>query len=50
VLVVSTLGLLLPGRSPRVLVAGLLAWLVLVAIHVRAVRGRVRLSSGVLAG
>jgi hypothetical protein len=54
VLVVSTLGLV-PGQSPTVLGAelfgaGLVAWLILVVIDVRAVRGRVGPSPGVLAG
>jgi modulator of FtsH protease len=45
VLVVSMLGLV-PGQSPTMLGAellatGLLAWLILATIHVRAVRGRV---------
>jgi hypothetical protein len=53
VLVVSTLGLV-PGQSPTVLGAelfgaGLVAWLVLAMIHLRAVRGRVGPSPGVLA-
>jgi hypothetical protein len=54
VLVVCTLGLV-PGQSPtllgaELLAAGLVAWLIVVVIHVRAVRGRVGPSSGVLAG
>jgi hypothetical protein len=54
VLVVSMLGLV-PGQSPTVLGAellgaGLVAWLTLVAIDVRAVRSRVGPSPGVLTG
>jgi hypothetical protein len=54
VLVVAMLGLV-PGQSPTVLGAellgaGLVVWLILVVIHVRAVRGRVGPSPGVLAG
>jgi hypothetical protein len=54
VLVVSTLGLV-PGQSPTVLGAellgaGLVAWLILVVIDVRAVRSRVGPSPGTLAG
>jgi modulator of FtsH protease len=54
VLVISTLALV-PGQSPTVLgaellAAGLVAWSVLVTIHVRAVRGRVGPSSRVRAG
>jgi modulator of FtsH protease len=54
VLVVSTLALV-PGQSSTVLgaellVAGLVVWTGLVTIHVRAVRGQVGPSSGVLAG
>jgi modulator of FtsH protease len=54
VLVVSMLGLV-PGQSPtalgaELLVAGLIVWLILVGIHVRAVRERVGPSPGVLAG
>ena len=54
VLVVSMLGLV-PGQSPTVpgaelLGTGLVAWLTLVAIDVRAVRSRVGPSPGVLAG
>ena len=45
VLVVST-WVLVPGQSPKVLGAellgsGLFAWLILVAVHIRAVRGHV---------
>ncbi len=52
VLVVSTLGLV-PGQSPGVLGAellgaGLVAWLILVGIHVGAVRGRVAPSRSLL--
>jgi hypothetical protein len=54
VLVVSTFGLV-PGQSPRalgteLLVFGLLPWLILIGIHVGAVRGRVGPSPGLLAG
>jgi hypothetical protein len=54
VLVVSTLGLV-PGQSPTVLGAellgaGLVAWLVLAMVHLRALRGRVGPSPGALAG
>jgi hypothetical protein len=54
VLGVSTL-VLVPGQSRTVLGAellgaGLLAWSILVTIHVRAVRGRVGPSSGALTG
>jgi hypothetical protein len=54
VLVVAMLGLV-PGQSSTVLgaellVAGLVVWLILVIIHLRAVRGRVGPSSGALAG
>ena len=54
VLVVSMLGLV-PGQTPTVLGAellgaGLVAWLTLVAIDVRALRSRVGPSPGVLAG
>jgi hypothetical protein len=54
VLVVSTL-VLVPGQSrtalgTELLVAALLAWLILVVIHLRAVRDRVGPSPGVLAG
>jgi hypothetical protein len=54
VLVVSTL-ILVPGQSPTALgaeltVAGLLAWLLLVVIHVRAVRGRVGPTRAALGG
>ena len=54
VLVVSTLALV-PGQPPSVLGAellgaGLVAWSILVVIHLRAVRGRVGPSAGVLAG
>ena len=54
VLGVSTL-VLVPGQSPtalgvELLGTGLVAWSVLVVIHVRAVRSRVGPSSGVLAG
>jgi len=54
VLVVSVLGLV-PGQTPTVLGAellgaGLVAWLTLVAIDVRALRSRVGPSPGVLAG
>jgi hypothetical protein len=54
VLVVSTLGLV-PGQSPTVLGAellgaGLVAWLVLAMIHLRAVRGRVGPYPAALAG
>lgn len=52
VLVVSTL-VLVPGQSPRVLGAellgsGLVTWLILVVIHVGAVRGRVAPSPSLL--
>ena len=54
VLVVSTLGLV-PGQSPTVLGAellgaGLIAWLVLAMVHLRAVRGRVGPSPWALTG
>ncbi len=54
VLVVSTLGLV-PGQSPTLLGAellgvGLVAWLIVAVIHLRAVRGRVGPSPGVLVG
>jgi hypothetical protein len=54
VLVVSTL-VLVPGQSrtalgTELLMAGLVAWLILVVIHVRAVRGRVGPSPAVLGG
>jgi hypothetical protein len=54
VLVVSTL-VLVPGQSrtalgTELLVAALLAWLILVVIHLRAVRDRVGPSPGALAG
>jgi hypothetical protein len=54
VLVVSTLGLA-PGQSPpllgaEVLGVGLVGWLILVVIHLQAVRGRVGPSPGVLVG
>jgi modulator of FtsH protease len=54
VLVVSTLALV-PGQSAtalgaELLVAGLVVWTGVVTIHVRAVRGQVGPSSGVLAG
>ncbi|HWC41625.1 MAG TPA: hypothetical protein VHK02_06540 [Actinomycetota bacterium] len=53
-LVVSTLALV-PGQSAtalgaELLVAGLVVWTGVVTIHVRAVRGQVGPSSGVLAG
>jgi hypothetical protein len=52
VLVVSTFGLV-PGQSPRVLGAevlgfGLLPWLILIGIHVDAVRGHAGPSRGFL--
>jgi hypothetical protein len=54
VLVVAMLGLV-PGQSPTVLgaellAAGLVVWVILVVIHVRAVRERVGPSPGTLAG
>jgi hypothetical protein len=54
VLVVSTLGLV-PGQSPTMLGAELLGvtlvgWLILVVVHLQAVRGRVGPSPGVLVG
>jgi hypothetical protein len=54
VLVVST-WVLVPGQSPRVLGvellgSGLLAWLILLVIHVRAVRGHVGPSRALLSG
>jgi hypothetical protein len=54
VLVVSTL-VLVPGQSrtalgAELLVAGLVAWLILVGIHVRAIRGRVGPSRAMLGG
>lgn len=54
VLVVSTL-VLIPGQSrtalgAELLVAGLFAWLLLVGIHVRAVRGRVGPTPATLGG
>jgi hypothetical protein len=59
VLLVAVLGVctlaLVPGQprtalGAELLVAGLLAWSIMVMIHLRAVRGRVGPSSGALAG